>query len=149
MVKQTLNSTKVSGFLPLAEEKVVFNHVASICWRKLFKSSKHVRYLSKMSSRTVNTCNFPKFNTRLTRTQQDPFPFSLPHFPFLFYFPLFSHGCHIQSCTSLRAYSAQYKSSRPVLCGPEESMPLKKQKKELSRSLSMVIEFLNIFSKSA
>lgn len=82
-----------------------------------------------------------------------PFSFSLPHFSFLFCFPLFSHGCHIQSCTSLQVYSDRYKSSGPVLCGPEESMPLqkKKQKRELSRSLSlsMVIEFLNIFSKSA
>lgn len=89
-------------------------------------------------------------NTSLTLTIRptDPFPFSLPHFLFLFYF-LFSHGCRIQSSTSLLVYSVQHKGSRLVLCGPEESMPLKKTAKEPSCSLSMVIEFLNIFSKSA
>ncbi len=168
MVKQTHSSTRVNWLLVLAEGKVSslvsvwgFSSVLLIpagwnfcilipCQLSVKKRANEDRADAgkHMQLWKVQPCN-----ASLTRTihPTDPFPFSLPHFLFLFYFPLFSHGCHIQSSTSLQVYSAQYKSSRPVLCGPEESMPLKKteKKRTIPLSLSMVIEFLNIFSKSA
>lgn len=89
-------------------------------------------------------------NTCLTLTihPTDPFPSSLLHFLFHFYFTLFSHGCHIQSSTSLQVYSAQYKSSRPVLSGPKESMPLKKTEKRTIPLSLWWLNFLTSFQKA-
>lgn len=142
MVKQTLSSTRVNWLLGLVEEKksqVRFLFCATCtCLMETFcilitcqvsvrkcanedraDTGKHMQLWK------VQPCNT---SLTLTISPADPFPFSLPHFSFLFYF-LFSHGCRIQSSTSLQVYSAQHKSSRPVLCGPEESKPLKKTEK--------------------
>lgn len=115
---------------------------ACICWWKLFVSYTCIQICQVSVKKRANEdrvdtgkhmqlLKVQPCNTSLTLTIRPTgcFPFSLPHFSFLFYSPLFSHGCHIQSSTSLQVYSAQYNSSRPVLCGPEESMPLKKTEK--------------------
>lgn len=178
MVKQTLSSTRVNWLLWPTEEKQplwrFFPLSSLLSAAGAFVSSQHVKHLSKSGmikteQTQVNTGNFEKFsprNTSLTltirpadlfpsTTSTTSFPSTPPpsfHFLFRFYF-LFSHGCRIQSSTPVcRSIQPNTKAAgRSSVDQRKACLSQKNTEKEpsCSRSLSMVIEFLNIFSKSA
>lgn len=156
MVKQTLSSTRVNWLLWPTEEKQplwrFFPLSSLLSAAGAFVSSQHVKHLSKSGmikteQTQVNTGNFEKFsprNTSLTLTIRpaDLFPSttsspSVLSFFIPLLFPLFPWLPHPVVHTSLQVYSAQHKSSRPVLCGPEESMPLSKKHRKRTILLSL------------
>lgn len=94
----------------------------------------------------VQPCNTP---LSLTISPTDPYPFSLPNFSFCFYFLLFSHGCHIQSSTSLQSlFSPIQKQQASPLWTRGKHASLKNRKKNYLALSLWWLNFLTSFQKA-